>query len=172
MKRLKAACFGPLSRTPVTKQDKQGTDKIASVFTQNYPASLKPFEPRHSWQTKSSSPRIKHSTAKMNTISSLRCVEHSGTVRSVNTREPSAILCWLRKGDQLGSRRNAKPLLGFLLLCLFHKLYPLNLSRNISCTPFLLSFPHSLFCTLEEGIYHFVLIPSSFSTLAPSVCAW
>lgn len=43
MKPSKAACFGPSSRTLVTKQDKHGTDKIASVFMQNYPASLKPF---------------------------------------------------------------------------------------------------------------------------------
>lgn len=28
----------------------------------------------------------------------------------VNTRETSAILCWLKRGDQLGSRRDAKRL--------------------------------------------------------------
>lgn len=38
----------------------------------------------------------------------------------VNTRETSAILCWIRRGDQLGSRRDAKRLWAFRLFCLFH----------------------------------------------------
>lgn len=65
MRASNAACFGPSSRTAVTKQDKQRRDKIASVFKRgekkkkkNSLASRKPFSPRHSWQTKSSSPRI------------------------------------------------------------------------------------------------------------------
>ncbi len=35
MKPSKAACFGLLSKTLVTKQDKHRTDQIASVFMQN-----------------------------------------------------------------------------------------------------------------------------------------
>lgn len=34
-----------------------------------------------------------------------------------NTRETSAILCWLMRGDQLGSRRDAKRLWAFHLFC-------------------------------------------------------
>lgn len=38
----------------------------------------------------------------------------------MNTRETSAILCWLRRGDMLGSRRNAKLHWASHLFCLFH----------------------------------------------------
>lgn len=63
---------------------------------------------------------------------------------SRSTRELLAILWRLRRGDQLGSRRDARRLLGFLHLRSSHKLYPLNLCRNIlppSIRAFLLFFP-------------------------------
>lgn len=40
MKPSNAACFGPSTRMPMSKQNKHRIDKIASVFIQNYPAFI------------------------------------------------------------------------------------------------------------------------------------
>lgn len=146
MRASNAACFGPSSRTAVTKQDKQRRDKIASVFKRGEKKKKKtPWLPES---------RSHHGTVgKLNRahpeyiyiyINTILCRDDGGSVRSGSTREPPAILWRLRRGDQLGSRRDARRLLGFLHLRSSHKLYPFNLCRNIlppSIRAFLPFFP-------------------------------
>lgn len=117
----------------------------------------------------------------MNTILPSCCLEHSGTVLCVNTRETSAILCWLRRGDQLGNRQNAKLLFRFFSTSLFisHSLLPFLLSPKNHICLFFSFIPHSLFSsnfllcsTLLFKTMSFILWPCYHLFHPPSLCAW
>lgn len=165
MRASNAACFGPSSRTAVTKQDKQRRDKIASVFKREGEKKKRKKTPRlpesrshHGTvgELNRAHPEYIYiyikTTDRRENENTILCRDDGGSVRSGSTREPPAILWWLRRGDQLGSRRDARRLLGFLHLRSSHKLYPFNLCRNIlppSIRAFLPFFPpHSplFFC--------------------------
>lgn len=102
----------------------------------------------------------------MNTILPSCCLEHSGTVLCVNTRETSAILCWLRRGDQLGNRQNAKLLFRFFSTSLFisHSLLPFLLSPKITFAYFFLSSRTAFFRPT------FSCAPRCFLRPCPSFC--
>lgn len=97
----------------------------------------------------------------------------------VNTRETLAILCWLRRGDQLGSRRYAKLLFSvFPSLFISHSLNPLLLSHKLTSSYF--SLPYHSVSSSEFLFLHHPLKPCCvhfaptviYCTLPPALCAW
>lgn len=61
------------------------------------------------------------------------CRAQRHNTECVNTRETLAILCWLRRGDQLGSRRYAKLFFSvFPSLFISHTLNPVPLSHKLT----------------------------------------
>lgn len=85
--------------------------RIASVFMQIYRVYPKLSHARRSWQNEVKKKKEYY-------FGPVLCRVWS--TEFVNTRETSAILCWLKRGDQLGSRRDAKRLWAFHLFCLSH----------------------------------------------------
>lgn len=106
------------------------------------------------------------------------CTAQWYNTECVNTRETLAMLCWLRRGDQLGSRRYAKLLFSvFPSLFISHSLNPLLLSHKLTPSYFFLSshsaFSEFLFLHLHLKPCYVHFAPTIiYCTLSPSLCAW
>lgn len=91
----------------------------------------------------------------------------------MNTRETLAILCWLRRGDMLGSRRNAKRLWASYLFCLFHTISKVRVTLLPLTIYIPVLFPWLPFPATSSPFRPCALLfRILFSTLVPYLSAW